>query len=121
MAFKTVKLATDDTISILELPAWNLDEWEKAIGADCTELVKTQLMLDLFGEMVVMIVDESGLCKGLPKNSVASFLYGCGCPVAGDVIFGILDGPDITPPTSAETLMQTLKFSFRFLKERTVK
>ena len=77
MAFKTVKLATDDTISILELPAWNLDEWEKAIGADCTELVKTQLMLDLFGEMVVMIVDESGVCKGLPKNSVASFLYGC--------------------------------------------
>lgn len=120
MAFKTVKLTTDDTVSILELPAWNLDEWEKAIGADCTEHVKTQLMLDLFGEMVVMIVDESGLCKRLPENRVASYLYGCGCPVAGDVIFGILDGPDITPPTSAESLMQTLKFNFRFLKERTV-
>ena len=40
MAFKTVKLTTDDTVSILELPVWNLDEWEKAIGADCTEHVK---------------------------------------------------------------------------------
>ena len=29
VAFKTVKLATDDTVSILELPAWNLDEWGK--------------------------------------------------------------------------------------------
>lgn len=112
---KTVKMTTDDTISILELPAWNLEEWEKAIGADCTEIVKTQLMLDLFGEMVVMIVDESGLCKNLHQNRVASFLYGCGCPIAGDVIFGLLDGPDVLPPESAGSLLQTLKFNFPLL------
>ncbi len=112
---KTVKMTTSDTISIQELPAWNLEEWEKVIGADCTEVVKTQLMLDLFGEMVVMIVDESGLCKNLPKNRVASFLYGCGCPIAGDVIFGLLDGPDVLPPENADSLLQTLKFSFPLL------
>lgn len=114
---KTVKMTAHDTIAVQELPAWNLEEWEKAIDADCTERVKTQLMLDLFGEMVVMIVDESGLCKNLPTNRVASFLYGCGCPIAGDVIFGLQDGPDILPPDNAEALLQTLKFNFSCLKE----
>lgn len=113
---KTVKVTTDNRISVVDVQ-WNLDGWEKAIDADCTEIVKTQLMLDLFGEMVVMIVDESGLCKNRAKNQVASFLYGCGCPVAGDVIFGIMDGPDVLPPDSAGALMQELKHNFSLLQE----
>ncbi len=113
---KTVKITTDNKMSVVDVP-WDLDGWEKAIDADCTDRVKTQLMLDLFGEMVVMIVDDSGLCKGLPKNQIASFLYGCGCPIAGDVIFGVMNGPDILPPEDAGALMQTLKCNFSVLIE----
>lgn len=117
---KTVKLTTDNEISVVDIQ-WNFDGWEKAISADCTESVKTQIMLDLFGEMVVMIVDESGLCKDLPKNQVASFLYGAGCPIAGDVIFGVMDGPDILPSEDAGSILQTLKHNFSILKESEAK
>ena len=113
---KTVKLTTDNKISVVDIQ-WDLDGWEKAIDAGCTESVKTQLMLDFFGEMVVMIVDESGFDKGLPENPVASFFYGCGCPIVGNVIFGVMDGPNIKPPEDAGSLLQTLKHTFSFLKE----
>lgn len=73
---KTVKITTDNKISVEELPNWSLGSWGKAIGADCTETVKTQIMYDLFREPVVMIVDESGLVKNREVNAVGSFLYG---------------------------------------------
>ena len=59
---KTVRITTDNRISVLDIP-WNLDKWEAAIGADCTEIVRTKRMLDFFGERIVMIVDESGSVK----------------------------------------------------------
>lgn len=117
---KAVKITTDNRISVVELPAWSLEAKEKEIGADCTETVKTQIMYDLFGGMVVMIVDESGSLKNLPINPVASFLYGVqyhGYPILGDVLFGKQDGPDIIPHENPELLKFFLKDHFKVLQD----
>ncbi len=117
---KTVKITTDNKISVVQLPSWSLDDQEKEIRANCTETVKTQLMCDFFRTyrgIPVMIVDESGLVNDRPINQVASFLYGGGSPIAGDVIFGIQKGPDILPPGEPEGMMYQLLMSFPCLHE----
>lgn len=117
---KTVKITTDNKISVEELPNWSLGYWEKAIGADCTETVKTQIMYNLFWDRIVMIVDESGAVKGREINPVASFLYGIlnhGVPICGDVLFARQDGPEILPLADAELVKFFLKDHFPFLEE----
>lgn len=117
---KTVKITTDNKISVEELPNWSLGSWGKAIGADCTETVKTQIMYDLFREPVVMSVDESGLVKNREVNAVGSFLYGIqnhGTPIVGDIIFGLQNGPDILPLADAELVKFFLKDHFPLLEE----
>lgn len=117
---KAVKITTDNRISVVELPSWSLEAQEKEIGADCTETVKTQIMYNLFQEMVVMIVDESGGIKKLPENPVASFLYGVqnhGCPIYGDVLFGVQRGPDILPLENPELVKFFLKDHFKVLQD----
>ena len=81
---KTVKITTNNHISVVEVP-WNVEAQGEMIGADCTETVKTQRMYDLFKDYVVMIVDESGLIKNRPDNPAVwsrySRLYDSGrCP-----------------------------------------
>lgn len=117
---KTVKITTDNEISILELPEWNLSTLEAAIEADCTEAVKTQRMLDLFQDSIVMIVDESGHIKGRPDNMVASILYGVdihGYAIAGDVIFAVRRGPDDLTPENPGLLKFFLKDHFPMLRD----
>ncbi len=83
---KTVKVTSENQISVVELPSWSLEDQEREIGADCTEIVKTQRMYDLFKDTIVMIVDESGKVKERPDNLVASLLYGLEqhrCTIAG--------------------------------------
>lgn len=121
---KTVKITTDNKISVVELSKWDISTMEAAIGADCTEAVKTQRMLDLFQDSIVMIVDESGKVKKRPDNLVASFLYGAdqhGCTIAGDVIFAVRRGPDDLPPENPELLKFFLKEYFPALREEGVK
>ena len=112
---KTVKITTDNKISVEELPNWSLGSWEKAIGADCTETVKTQIMYDLFRESVVMIVDESGLVKNREVNAVGSFLYGI--QNHGTPIVGLQNGPQILPLADAELVKFFLKDYFPLLEE----
>lgn len=117
---KAVKITTDNRISVVELPTWSLEAQEKEIGADCIETVKTQIMFDLFGEMVVMVVDESGAIKHRPENPVASFLYGVqihGCAIHGDVLFGVQRGPDIFPLENPELVKFFLKDHFKVLQD----
>lgn len=45
---KTVKITTDNKISVEELPNWSLGSWGKAIGADCTETVKPRSCMTCF-------------------------------------------------------------------------
>lgn len=116
---KTVKITTDNHISVVELP-WDAETQGEMIGADCTETVKTQRMYDLFEDYVVMIVDESGLIRNRPDNPAASYLYGAdihGCTIAGDVIFGIQRGPEILPPGDAEAMKKLLMQQFPGLSE----
>ena len=116
---KTVKITTDNHISVVEVP-WNVEAQVEMIGADCTETVKTQRMYDLLKDYVVMIVDESGLIKNRPDNLVASYLYGTdihGCTIAGDVLFGIQRGPEILHPDDAEAMKNFLMQKFPGLSE----
>lgn len=111
---KTVKITTDNRISVVEVP-WDVEAQGEMIGADCTETVKTRRMYDLFKDYVVMIVDESGIIKERPFNSAASYLYGAdihGCGIAGDVLFGIQKGPEILPPDDVEALKGLLMQKF---------
>ena len=115
---KTVKITTDNHISVVDVP-WDVEAQGEMIGADCTETVKTQRMYDLFKDYVVMIVDESGLIKDLPDNPVASYLYGAdnhGHTIAGDVLFGVQNGPEILPPDDAEAMKGFLMQQFPELK-----
>jgi len=107
---KTVKITTDNRISVVEIP-WDVEAQGEMIGADCTETVKTQRMYELFKDYVVMIVDD---------NPVASYLYGGdlhGCTIAGDVLFGIQRGPEILPPDDAEAMKNFLMQQFPGLSE----
>ncbi len=116
---KTVKITTDNHISVVEIP-WDVKAQGEAIGTDCTENVKTQRMYELFKDYVVMIVDESGLIKNRPDNPAASYLYGAdlhGCTIAGDVLFGIQRGPEILPPDDAEAMKNFLMQQFPGLSE----
>lgn len=116
---KTVKITDGNRISVVALPAWNLREQERAICADCTEIVRIRFMSNRFAEPYVMIVDESGYLKKRPINLAASCLYSCGepgIPIAGDVIFGVQEGPDVFPPHNAEKLFCSLMERFPGLK-----
>jgi hypothetical protein len=111
---KTVKITTDNHISVVDVP-WDVEAQGGMIGADCIETVKTQRMYDLFKDYVVMIVDESGLIKNRLDNLTASYLYGAdihGCMIAGDVLFGIQKGPEILPPDDAEAMKGFLMQKF---------
>ena len=117
---KTVKITTDNEISIVGFTNWNISTMGEAVGAECVEAVKTQRMIDLFQDSIVMLVDESGKVKGKPDNQVASILYGAdmhGCTIAGDVIFGVRRGPDDLPPENPESLMFFLKDHFPMLQD----
>lgn len=112
---KTVKITTDNEIRQIELPSWDFEAWEKEIEADCTEIVITQKMRDLFKDSIVMIVDESGKLKNRQDNAIASYLYGAethGCTIVGDVIFGVLRDADVQPPENPALLEFFLKDNF---------
>ena len=106
---KTVKITTENRILVVELPSWSLKNREKELHADCIETVKTQRMYELFGDMVVMLVDESGFVKNKPLNVYASWLYGAdqhGSFIAGDVLLGMQRESDILPPDYPESLLR---------------
>ena len=114
---KTVKVKTDNKVTIVDIP-WTLDGYENAVDARCVEFVSTQFMYDFFKMPVVMIVDESGLCKNKPLNKMASELYGYpvhGNYIAGDVIFGVRVGADILPPENVELLKFYILDNFSYL------
>lgn len=118
---KTVKITTDNRISVVDIP-WDCEGWYEAIGGGCdiVEMVRTQRMLDLFLAPIQMIVDEEGRFRDQELNLAASLLYGMdghGQPIAGNVIFGVLTGADTCPPDDPEGLKRVLMEAYPFLKE----
>lgn len=121
---KTVKITTDNKISVVDIP-WGLEGWYGAIGGGCdiVETVKTQRMFDLFRMPVLMIVNEEGVVRGQEFNLAASLLYGMaehGCVIAGNVLIGIPSGPDILPPADPEAVKRMLAEAYPFLEEEEV-
>lgn len=80
---KTLKITTDNKISVVDVNFSDFKAIQQAIGG-YFETVKTRKMWDYFKAPVIMLVDEEGLIKGLSCNAVASVFYGIeehGCSV----------------------------------------
>lgn len=93
---KTLKITTDNKISIIDLDFDHKSLREEVGGY--VELVRTQKLLDYFKTKVVMIVDEEGLVKNLPVNPMGCYFYDTnkhGNHIVGDVILGLLVGFDM--------------------------
>lgn len=84
---KAIKLSTDGTISLLDVPEERDFHWfAQQIGCDYIEIVYPR---DL-EEGYQMIVDEEGLYKETPRlNFIGAWLYGMqdhGNPIVGDAL-----------------------------------
>ena len=117
---KTVKVTTDNVVSIIDVDFKNYKDIQRAIGGRF-ETVRTMRTQAVFGdEDLVMIVDESGLLKRLPENMLGCVLYGSyehGHPIAGDLIFAKIKGEDIAAPDEPEQLKRTILNVFVGMKE----
>ena len=117
---KTVKITTDNKISVIDVNFNDFRSIQRAIGGHF-EKVHTQLMADDFHDpSVIMLVDEEGLVKELPLNRVGSTLYGTarhGNPIVGDLIFAQVRGDDIVAPDDVEGLKERLLHTFTGLQE----
>lgn len=116
---KTVKITTGNEISVINVNFDDFKSIQKEIGCDLFEIVKTRKMRDYFGGPVVMLVDEEGLCKGLPINAAGCYFYDTarhGAPIVGDIILGVQYGPDIAPPADAIRLKEKLLKDLPFLR-----
>lgn len=95
---KTLKITTDNKISVVDVNFNDFKAIQQAIGG-YFENVKALKLWDYFKAPVVMIVDEEGAIKDLPVNTIGCYFYNIsrhGCPIVGDMILGLLVGPDIT-------------------------
>lgn len=112
---KTVKVTTDNKISIIDVDFDDFRSIQQAIGGHF-ETVHTQLMADYFKDpSLIMLVDEEGRIKELPINPVGCTLYrGI---IAGDLIFARIAGEDIVAPDDPETLKDRLLHTFIGLQE----
>ena len=117
---KTIKITTDNKLSIIDVDFNDYRDIQKAVGCDCFETVKTQFMYNFFGEPTLFFVDESGLLKDLPINLVGSAFYGMslhGNPIVGDIVFGIPVYDTIEAPKDVEGMKQRLLETFGILEE----
>lgn len=64
---KTVKITTDNKISVIDVDLNDFRSIQQAIGG-YFETVKTQKMFDYFKHPMMFLVDEEGHIKGLLLN-----------------------------------------------------
>ncbi len=117
---KTVKVTTDNRISLIDIDFNDFKSIQQAIGGHF-ETVRTRLMVDYFRDpSVIMLVDEDGLIKELPENALGCALYGTpqhGFPIVGDLVFARVDGENIVAPDDPEALKHRLLHTFTGLRE----
>lgn len=120
----TVRITTDNKVSVIDITPFDRDGWYEAIGCGCDiiERVHTQIMFDLFKMPLLMIVDEEFYSRGQLSNSAASQLYCKSFPyntIRGNVIFAVPDGEDMLPLSEedAEMIKDKLMEKFTFLEE----
>ena len=117
---KTIKITVENQILVVELPDWSYKEKAKAIGAEYLEVVRTKRMYNFFGDMVVMLIDDSGFAENKPVNPVASYFYGAdehGYTIAGDILLGVERSPYNFPLSHPETRKRLLIERFPMLRE----
>ena len=112
---QVIKICTDNTVSVIDLKDLSNQELEKAIDAECIEVVKTTTMQRLFYDDLCLIVDESGLINAKHYNPLASFFYRN--TICGDVILCRYYGPEIFPLENADLVKFFLKDHFDFIHE----
>ena len=117
---KTVKVTTDNIVSVIDIDFDNYREIQKAIGGHF-ETVHTSQMKKYFSDSsIIMLVDEEGLLKSLPMNFLGSLMYGLldhGHPIVGDLILAKIVGEDITAPDDAELIKDKILRDFPVMKE----
>ena len=117
---KTIKVTTDDVISIIDVNFDDYKDIQKAIGCDYFETVKTKIMFNYFDGPMLMCVDDSGLINDLPENKLGNLFYGTawhGLPICGNIVFGVPVYEDIEGPEDVEEMKEKLLRDFDFLKE----
>lgn len=117
---KTLKITTDNKISIIDLD-FDHESLKEEVGG-YFETVKTQKLWDYFKAKVVMIVDEEGLIKELPANLLGCYFYDTdkhGFPIVGDVILGLMIGSEIIGlgDRDAEQWMEKMLKDFPILQK----
>lgn len=89
MKMKAIKIATDNRISIIEVPRKGralLDALQKEVGG-WIELVHPRTFHNIESlQGKVMIVDEEGICKRKKPNRIGTDLYGNYSTIVGDVL-----------------------------------
>jgi len=116
---KTVKVTTDNCVSVIEVDFHDFRSIQQAVGG-YFETVHTKQMFQYFKQPMLMLVDEDGHCKGLEINRLGSFFYGMlehGWPILGDFILAVPDGEDLCGLEDAEAMKEQLLRDFVFLKE----
>lgn len=116
---KTVKITTDNVVSVIDVDFNDFRSIQKAIGG-YFEIVKTQKMFDYFKQPMIFMADEEGHVKRLPLNQLGSHFYGTerhGWPIAGDIILAVPYGEYILGLDDAEAIKRQLLKDFDFLKE----
>ena len=85
---KTIKITTDNVVSIIDVNFNDFRSIQNAIGG-YFETVKTQKMWDYFKCPMMFLADEEGHLKKLPLNQLGSYFYDTerhGWPIVGDII-----------------------------------
>ena len=116
---KTIKITTDNVISIIDVNFNDFHSIQNAIGG-YIETVKTQKMWDYFKCPMMFLADEEGHLKKLPLNQLGSYFYDTerhGWPIAGDIILAVPFGEYIIGIDDVEVLKLKLLKDFKFLKE----
>lgn len=118
---KTVKVTTNNIISVIDIDFSDLHSVQNAIGGGYIETVHTQRMFDYFGRPIILIVDEEGILKDLPVNAFGSDMYGYlmhGNPICGDLILAVPDGEFLRGLEDAESVKDKMIRDFEYLKEK---
>ena len=117
---KTLKVTTDNEISVIEVDFNDFRSIQNAIGG-YFETVKTLRMRSYFGRPLMIMVDEEGLIKGLPTNKCGSWLYGMdrhGCRIAGDFILAVpTDDGNILSPDNLDSIKEKLIKDFNLVEK----
>lgn len=114
---KTIKITTDNKISIIDVDFGDYKAMQKAVGG-YVETVSTEQMYDFFKRPVIMLVDEEGRMKELELNVIGTVFNGM-VPIVGDIVLAQpvgMYGEDMEGIGEPEETMQMLMQRFSFLE-----